>query len=115
MQDSSHRRKNLLTGEWVLVSPHRTERPWQGQEEDGTDDLLPRHDPDCYLCPGNERADGQLNPDYAGPWAVDNDFPALTPHVLEADDPAELFQAVPESGQCRVVCYTERHDLGLWF
>ncbi len=74
---SPHRRKNALTGEWVTVSPQRTKRPWQGDEADVTEAASVRYDPDCYLCPGNTRANGLINPDYAGPWAFDNDFPAL--------------------------------------
>jgi UDPglucose--hexose-1-phosphate uridylyltransferase len=74
---SPHRRKNALTGEWVTVSPQRTKRPWQGDEADVTEAAGVSYDPDCYLCPGNTRANGLVNPDYAGPWAFDNDFPAL--------------------------------------
>jgi UDPglucose--hexose-1-phosphate uridylyltransferase len=75
--DSPHRRKNALTGEWVTVSPQRTKRPWQGDEAAESEVTGVTYDPDCYLCPGNTRANGLVNPDYSGPWAFDNDFPAL--------------------------------------
>jgi len=76
-EGSPHRRKNALTGEWVTVSPQRTKRPWQGDEADESESTGVTYDPDCYLCPGNTRANGLVNPDYAGPWAFDNDFPRL--------------------------------------
>ena len=110
-----HRRLNPLTGDWVLVSPHRTQRPWQGRLERVPDITRPEHDPSCYLCPGNERAGGHRNPNYAGTFVFDNDFPALRP--LPADTPdvrvAEVLVARGESGICRVVCFSPRHDLTL--
>lgn len=110
-QVRSHSRQNLLTGEWVLVSPHRTERPWRGQLEasDAVDD--PSYDPDCYLCPGNERANGKRNPDYHGAFAFDNDYPALSGAAETEILPAGLFASRPESGCCRVLCYSEQHKL----
>ena len=81
-----HRRFNPLKREWVLVSPHRTQRPWQGQVEDAAPENLPEYDPKCYLCPGNERAGGVKNPPYTSTFVFDNDFPALLP-----DTPAEEF------------------------
>ena len=74
-----HRRRNALTGEWVLVSPHRMQRPWQGQVEQRAVDRRPAYDPTCYLCPTNVRAGNARNPDYTGAFAFDNDFPALKP------------------------------------
>jgi UDPglucose--hexose-1-phosphate uridylyltransferase len=109
-----HRRRNPLTGDWVLVSPHRALRPWLGQVEKTPPDGLPPHDPDCYLCPGNARAGGVRNPDYTGTFVFDNDFSALLP---DAEPPAAethpLFAADPEPGICRVVCFSPRHDLTL--
>jgi UDPglucose--hexose-1-phosphate uridylyltransferase len=109
----SHSRRNALTGEWLLVSPQRLQRPWQGQLEDIDADKLPEFDPECYLCPRNKRANDNQNPDYRGPFVFDNDFPALTAdsEVIASQHP--LFGLRPESGCCRVICYTERHDLRL--
>jgi len=109
MQDHSHSRKNLLTGEWVLVSPHRMQRPWQGQVEnpDALDE--PDYDSDCYLCPGNARANENLNPAYEGTFVFDNDFPALSP-ISDVGAPANMLEARPEAGRCRVICYTEKHN-----
>ena len=106
----SHRRKNLLTGEWVLVSPQRTQRPWQGQLEDLAPEPGMAYDPECYLCAGNVRANGEHNPDYSGPYAFDNDFPALSVESEIEPDVQALFRSQPESGSCRVVCYSEKHD-----
>ncbi|MBG0788959.1 MAG: UDP-glucose--hexose-1-phosphate uridylyltransferase [Desulfovibrionaceae bacterium] len=108
-----HRRLNQLTGEWVLVSPHRTKRPWQGQREEPDLAGLPAYDPDCYLCPGNARAGGAVNPDYAGTFAFNNDFAALLPDPPEGGPStgSDLLVAEAEPGICRVVCYSPRHDL----
>ena len=109
-----HRRRNLLTGEWVLVSPHRMKRPWQGQTETAPPLSLPHYDPTCYLCPGNERAGGLVNPDYTHTFVFENDFAAL-----RADTPdgtiqsSRLFQSQAETGICRVVCFSPWHDLTL--
>lgn len=109
-----HRRLNALTGEWVLVSPQRTNRPWQGERSAVAPPPQLPYDPSCYLCPGNDRAEGQRNPPYTGTFAFDNDFPALLPDppALEASMPSSpLLTAVPERGICRVLCFSPRHDL----
>jgi UDPglucose--hexose-1-phosphate uridylyltransferase len=114
--DEPHRRHNPLTGEWVLVSPHRMRRPWQGQVETPAAEHRPAHDPSCYLCPGNERAGGVRNPPYTGPFAFDNDFAALLPISTAGETtsaPDELLVSEPESGRCRVICFSPRHDLSL--
>jgi UDPglucose--hexose-1-phosphate uridylyltransferase len=110
-----HRRLNPLTGEFVLVSPHRTQRPWQGRVESTPQDQRPAHDPGCYLCPGNPRAGGQQNPVYPGTFAFDNDFAALLPKSkgVFQEHGHPLLQFEPESGRCRVVCFSPRHDLSL--
>lgn len=112
--DHSHRRYNPLTGDWVLVSPHRTKRPWQGQVEKPVTEALPRYDPGCYLCPGNERAGGVKNPEYDGTFLFQNDFSALLPDVPpgRAGD-HELLLSESKSGLCRVICFSPRHDLTL--
>lgn len=121
-----HTRMNPLTGERILVSPQRLLRPWQGRVEDVAPDKRPAYDPQCYLCPGNERAGGTRNPRYEATFCFSNDFAALLPGA-ESDHadgtPAppcetdhkegELFAAKPERGICRVVCFSPRHDLTL--
>jgi UDPglucose--hexose-1-phosphate uridylyltransferase len=111
---SPHRRFNPLTGEWVLVSPHRAKRPWLGQVEKTPLENLPQYDPTCYLCPRNERAGGLTNPDYKSTFAFDNDFSALLPdEVSELTSDNPLIASVSERGLCRVVCFSPRHDLTL--
>jgi len=114
--DFPHRRLNPLTGEWVLVSPHRARRPWLGQVEKEPPEILPTYDPGCYLCPGNTRNTGFQNPQYTGTFVFENDFSALLPPGVGAVDTEtenELFTAQPEAGVCRVVCFSPRHDLSL--
>ena len=110
-QTRPHRRLNPLTGEWVLVSPHRMDRPWQGDVSPPDAPARPAYDPACYLCPGNERAGGARNPQYEGTYVFENDFPALL-----ADTPPEAYshgplQARGECGRARVMCFSPRHDL----
>jgi len=109
-----HRRYNPLTGEWILVSPHRTERPWQGQVEKPPEEVRPAYDPTCYLCPGNQRAGGVRNPQYESTFVFTNDFSALLPDTPQAMvSPHPLLRAEGEPGTCRVVCFSPRHDLTL--
>ena len=111
---SSHRRYNPLLDEWVLCSPHRLQRPWQGQVEDAVPESRLRFDPSCYLCPGNARAGGQKNPDYATTFVFDNDFPALLPEsAAPATGEGGLLVSEPATGRCRVICFSPRHDVTL--
>jgi len=115
--DSPHRRHNPLTGDWVLVSPHRMMRPWQGQKEPHANIELKEYDPNCYLCPGNERAGGIKNPSYTGTFVFTNDFAALLENPIESIDKeiknAELFLSKEVSGTCRVICFSPNHRLSL--
>jgi UDPglucose--hexose-1-phosphate uridylyltransferase len=113
LPSGSHRRYNPLLDEWVLCSPHRLDRPWQGAVEEVATASRPPHDPTCYLCPGNARANGARNPDYAGTFTFDNDFPALVQPAEGSPVDEGFFRAQPEAGICRVVSFSPRHDLSL--
>ncbi len=114
IKEHSHTRLNILTGEWILVSPHRMKRPWQGKVEDLQKDTRPPYDASCYLCAGNKRMDGSVNPDYTNSFVFTNDFSSLL-----ADAPVgeinenDVLVAKGESGICRVICFSPRHDLTL--
>lgn len=108
-----HRRYNILTGEWVLVSPQRTKRPWQGKTEKSAEEKKATYVEDCYLCPTNTRTGGGINPDYKKPYVFDNDFPALLPDGTNEKIENELLKAEAESGICKVVCFSPDHSLTL--
>ncbi|MBN2657091.1 MAG: UDP-glucose--hexose-1-phosphate uridylyltransferase [Spirochaetales bacterium] len=111
LQDKPHRRYNILTGEWIKVSPHRTKRPWQGQRERAGIEDRPRHDASCYLCPGNSRAGGVATPDYRETYSFINDFSALLPDTEKDSLNSKFFKAESEKGICKVICFSPRHDL----
>lgn len=112
LQHAPHRRFNPLTQEWVLVSPHRTQRPWLGKVEVRAEQSQLAYDPQCYLCPGNERAAGHRNPPYTSTFVFDNDYPAFFPDPPKIEvDESDLIVARSEPGICRVICFSPRHDL----
>ena len=109
-----HRRLNQLTGEWILVSPQRTKRPWQGKQEKSVSKVQPEYDLTCYLCPGNERVGGKVNPKYTSTFVFNNDFSALLPTpIKQIANTNKLFQSENVSGECRVICFSPKHNLTL--
>ncbi|MGF2410797.1 UDP-glucose--hexose-1-phosphate uridylyltransferase [Ferruginibacter sp.] len=114
LKEHSHTRYNLLTGDWILVSPHRTKRPWQGKVETVPDDNRPSYDPACYLCPGNTRADGSINPVYNDSFVFTNDFASLLPDTpAGVVDINGLLKANSVKGICRVISFSPNHSLTL--
>lgn len=115
-----HQRYNPLRKSWVLCSPHRTQRPWQGQQEKAQVEKRPQYDEKCYLCPGNTRANGSVNDKYSQTFIFVNDFAAVKPKAelpdptsAEKEEHDELFRAQPATGKCVVICFSPRHDLTL--
>src|SRR5580765_8220788 len=103
-----------LRREWVVVSSHRNDRPWQGERVTDTHAALPRYARDCYLCPGNARVSGRRNEQYQGVYVFDNDHPCVSPdapHTLPK--PPGIYRNQPATGLSRVVAFTPRHDLTL--
>lgn len=113
LQDYSHKRFNILTGEWVLVSPHRSKRPWQGQNEAATNEVRPSHDESCYLCAGNTRINGELNPQYKDAFVFTNDFAALQNDSKTFKIEDGLLIAHSETGICKVICFSPDHSKSL--
>ncbi len=114
--NNPHRRFNLLTGEWILVSPHRAKRPWQGKAEPIIPQDQPEHDPNCYLCPGNKRKNGQNNPEYKHTYTFDNDFPALLDKAnsqKNIDNMDNLFITQDVFGTARVICFSPKHNISM--
>ncbi len=112
INEDPHRRYNPLIDEWVLVSPHRSKRPWQGQKEKIISDVLPQYDPTCYLCPVNVRVNGTHNPDYIGAFVFENDFAALKKEEIDwkTNLNTTFFKAQPERGISKVVCFSQNHN-----
>lgn len=113
LQDFSHKRYNILTGEWVLVSPHRAKRPWQGQNEEVSNEKRPSHDASCYLCAGNKRINGEVNPKYENVYVFTNDFAALQKDSKAFKIEEGLFKAYSETGICKVICFSPDHSKSL--
>ncbi|GAB7258062.1 UDP-glucose--hexose-1-phosphate uridylyltransferase [Polaribacter sp. OB-PA-B3] len=113
LQDYSHKRLNILTGEWVLVSPHRSKRPWQGQNEEISKEKRPTYDENCYLCATNTRINGEVNPDYKDVFVFTNDFAALQKDSPSFKVEEGLFKAKSETGICKVICFSPDHSKSL--
>lgn len=113
LQNYSHKRLNILTGEWVLVSPHRAKRPWQGQNETVSNEVRPKYDPSCYLCAGNMRINGEVNPKYEDVFVFTNDFAALQSDSKTFTVNDGLLTAKSETGICKVICFSPDHSKSL--
>lgn len=113
LENNSHRRYNILTGEWILVSPHRSKRPWQGQNETVAKRKTKKYHSECYLCPGNTRVNGEQNPDYKDVFIFQNDFAALKENYIPYSVNEGLLKAESESGICRVICFSPDHSKSL--
>lgn len=113
LQNYSHKRYNILTDEWVLVSPHRAKRPWQGQNEIPSNEVRPSYDESCYLCAGNTRINGEVNPDYKDTYVFTNDFAALQNDSKSFQINEGLLQAQSETGICKVICFSPDHSKSL--
>ncbi|MGY6649582.1 UDP-glucose--hexose-1-phosphate uridylyltransferase [Wenyingzhuangia sp. IMCC45574] len=113
LEDYSHKRFNILTGEWVLVSPHRSKRPWQGQNEAVNNEKRPEYDESCYLCAGNTRISGDVNPKYTGTYVFTNDFAALQKDSPSFEVNDGLLKAQSETGICKVICFSPDHSKSL--
>ena len=113
LQDYAHKRFNILTGEWVLVSPHRAKRPWQGQNEEIVNEVRPSYDENCYLCPTNTRANGAVNPDYKDVYVFKNDFAALQEDSQTFELNNGLLKVQSEQGICKVICFSPDHSKSL--
>ncbi|PQJ69271.1 UDP-glucose--hexose-1-phosphate uridylyltransferase [Polaribacter butkevichii] len=113
LQDYSHKRFNILTGEWVLVSPHRAKRPWQGQNEAVNNEKRPSYDKSCYLCAGNTRINGEINPEYKDVFVFTNDFAALQNDSPTFNVNDGLLKAQSETGICKVICFSPDHSKSL--
>ncbi len=113
LNEPSHRRLNILTEQWVQVSPHRANRPWKGQSEYETEKSKISYDSTCYLCPSNKRAGGKLNPNYKEPFCFSNDFVALQYPIPEINLRNGLLSAKSEQGIYKVICFSLRHNLTL--
>ncbi|MBL4642450.1 MAG: UDP-glucose--hexose-1-phosphate uridylyltransferase [Flavobacteriaceae bacterium] len=113
LQEYTHKRFNILTGEWVLVSPHRAKRPWQGQKEDAANEKRPSYDESCYLCAGNKRINGEINPSYKDTYVFVNDFGALQEDSKEFSYKNGLLQSESEKGICKVICFSPDHSKSL--
>ncbi|MCK8182679.1 galactose-1-phosphate uridylyltransferase [Erwinia amylovora] len=108
--DHPHRRYNPLSDRWILVSPHRAKRPWQGAQETPAQEKLPAYDADCFLCPGNTRVTGDKNPDYTSTHVFTNDFAALMTDTPDAPHSADLLMRCESArGTSRVICFSPDH------